>query len=324
MQKKGQWLWVQKLEVFVKALDFRFYFLPDPAVRYILIKTCLHSAGTSRLTHVPASATLFEALQCILTFADTNPEDVTFDQALGPIMREELAATSLDGNKIIRCFWKNQLIATLALESKFDGMHLVEDIISPTQPFEFQEPADSIVISCVDQVYASLTAHPTFMHAITFMEFCAKACRELRNPSHCAIAWEQPPLLFAIQTPQEQSVAFIQMQLNQVCDKHYQVFVSPVSLPTIAEGDLVFVRPQKEVDDVLVILETPRPTACCHVKSVPRTLPIQTTVITRHGQFELAQHNRRPLSSSSVQCHNGDVLDSFNGNGLPLMNCMML
>lgn len=308
VHRKDDWLKVQKLEAFVKALDFRFFFLPQPEEKYILVRTCLRASGCSRVTHVPERSTLLDAIRLILQFDEVNFDDITFDHALGPLIREEELLSCIDPLRVIRCFWKSQLVATLAQGPESGVSHLVEEIVSPTQPFEPQDPNAPAVITCNDQVYMSLTAHPCFLQAITFMEMCHKASKDLNRTSCCAIAWEEPPLLFAIHVPPDDHVSFVQTQLDAIRNVSFQVFVSPVRLGDIADGDLIFVRPCAANEDVLVILETLPPTACYHVKAIPRTIAEQTKFVTRHGTFQLQQQNRRPIIDQCVQCHTGDLL----------------
>ena len=179
------WITLQSLDSFIASLAFRFFTLPDPAIKYQSVKLTLAQTNQTRSTSIPADATLCAAIKIILNVDDFNEEDLTFMSPTAALLQEESVEACLLPDSSIQCFWRKRSFAWLHYDPvKWpETVEPFEEPISPTLPYQ-PEAQTTTVIVCNHIEFHLILADADFTKAITFLEEALKVANRDDSRRH--------------------------------------------------------------------------------------------------------------------------------------------
>ena len=308
VHRSEQWLTVQKADAFFRQLNFRFLALPNPDIRYLSVRTTLSESAISRDTSVAADATLLAALQQILVLDECDPSPFQFR---APANRDAVlhrVETAFQEFDLVQCFWKDICFASFAKGGPlFAETCPPPDELPPTVPFSAHEDEEPKVIECTPWSFDDLRRHLSFHEALAFVEHLFKVLKD-GGASKCvaALAWEAPPVLFAIELDKTDPLGCAQSQIDVLFPGKFHVFLAPGRVKKIADGPLVIVRPVDHQHDAFVVFVEIAPTTCVFLKAIPKCIDANTIVITAHGRHRIVTHNFR-VATTSMLCYTGDI-----------------
>ena len=309
--KQGDWITVQKFDEFLRNLDFRFFLLPQPEKAYVCVRLSKTIGPAARDTSVLSDATLHDTVRQILSFGEVDEREITFASTAGDIPGHGMISQVLRQHSTIVCKWRDRIYAELSIGGRLfpEVIPPDDDVVSATIPFtacEEEPPAD---IVCGSMTFEQLRQVPTFLEALTFVEQHHKQMKASEDMlTSAALAWETPAMVFNIQTVRDDPIGCLQTLLDQLYPRKYQVYISPVKLPRVANGPLILVREFDRSSDALVLITSNADAVGVHVKTVPRSLPAATVCVLPAGPHKLLMHNYHPIVENQVYCHTGDIL----------------
>ena len=309
VHRSGDWIEVHRRDDFLRSIDFRFYLLPDPSVVYVCLRTQLLLKESHRDTSVPCTSTLLQALKQILTIDECDPAAIRFISDTEQDLSEQTVETALQVTDTIRCLWHNEPFALFCRgEGRFVETVPPPEELPPTVPFSVVEDGPVNVIDCQPLSFDELRRHESFQEALTCFEHLFKVLQESTGPQQiAALAWEHPPLLFAVTIDQQDPLGCVQTQLDLLFPGKFSVFLGPGRLKQIADGPFLLVRSRNHNDDALVALVEISPRTVVHLKAVPKQICGQCKIVTPKGDFMLVTHNFRAITSPTF-CFTGDIL----------------
>ena len=311
VHRHESWVTVEKFDEFLKNLDFRYFLLPNPEKAYLCVRLTKLAGSASRDTSVPTSATLHDAVRQTLSFSEVDEREITFVSTECNIPGSSNIDQVLRQHASVLCKWRESAFAELSRGGQLfsEVIPPEEAVVSATIPFTAREETDDIDIVCASLTFEQIRQTPTFIEALSFVEQHYKNMRTTEDVTiSAALAWERPAMIYNIQIVRDDPIGCLQSLLDQLFPRKYQVYISPVRLPRVANGPLLLVREFDRSSDALVIITTSADAVGIHVKSVPRTLSASTKCVTPVGEHRLVMHNYHPIVEDRVYCHTGDIL----------------